>query len=489
MPIEGNSNLEVPNMGDLLFGLYGAVFLTAHYVDSSARKLFSVGVHVTHKIQDAYHRKAAGRISSPYTVLSTILEPYVYEPLVGPSKIRLLTLAPGQSQDAIHCALDTVELDSSPDYEAISYCWGSSLSEQTIVCNGGSLSITKNLYDALYRFRDSCEPRMLWADAICINQMDTAERTQQVPLMRRIYAQCSQCLVWLGLHDYGDGAAAHLLLKLSKLRDLRPLPGRGPDNSPVEKKPWSWYTTTPNQWTSLRKLLDRPWFIRMWTLQEIIIPLRASMFCGKYEWDVDEFLGVIKFIHDNRGEEDLGSVTNRLLQCLKIARSREERHKCQASAGQYRNLLDVLRDARERDAGDERDKIFAVLGLCEEDEALAISTDYNDSRNEVYVNAAKYFLTRSFKPLRMLCAAGYIEGQNKESVLPSWVPDWSQRISLTPSIRHFEESGKFKAGGSTQPEMRFFASPQSTEQLLLKGKIITTLQTSIDINSPIFKEE
>jgi len=227
----------------------------------------------------------------------------------------------------------------------------------------------------------------------------------------------------------------------------------------------------------------------MWTLQEIIIPLRASMFCGKYEWDVDEFLGTIKFIHDNRGEEDLGSVTNGLLQCLKISRGREERHKCQASAGQYRNLFDVLRDARERDAGDERDKVFAVLGLCAEGEARAISADYSDSRNEVYVNVAKYFLTRSSKPLRMLCAAGYIEGQTKESVLPSWVPDWSQRISLTPSIRHFEDSGKFKAGGSTQPEMRFFASPQGTEQLLLKGKIVTTLQTFIDINSPIFKEE
>ena len=142
------------------------------------------------------------------------------------------------------------------------------------------------------------------------------------------------------------------------------------------------------------------------------------MFCGKYEWDVDEFLGVIQFIHENRGEE-LGSVTNGLLQCLKVARSREERHKCQASESQYRNLLDVLRDARERDAGDKRDKVFAVLGLCEEDEALAISADYNDSRNGVYINVAKYFLTSSSKPMRMLCAAGYIEGQNEESVLPS----------------------------------------------------------------------
>ena len=81
------SSPKVPNMGDLLFSLYGAVFLTAHYVDSSTRKLFSVGVQATHKFQDAYDRKAAGRISSPYTAPSTILEPYVYEPLYGPSKI------------------------------------------------------------------------------------------------------------------------------------------------------------------------------------------------------------------------------------------------------------------------------------------------------------------------------------------------------------------------------------------------------------------
>jgi hypothetical protein len=224
----------------------------------------------------------------------------------------------------------------------------------------------------------------------------------------------------------------------------------------------------------------------MWTLQEIIIPLRALMFCSKYEWGVDEFLGVIKFIHDNRGEEDLGSDTNGLLKCLKIARSREEHHKCQVSVCQYRNLLDVLRDARGRDVGDKETRFLQCLDSVMK-MRRAISADHNDTRNEVYVNVAKYFLTRSSKPLPMLFAAGYIEGQNKESVLPSWVPDWSQRISLTPSIRQVEESGKFKAGGSAQPEMRFFTSPQGTEQFLMKGKIVTTLQTFVGMSSPIFK--
>ena len=91
-------------------------------------------------------------------------------------------------------------------------------------------------------------------------------------------------------------SASRLLAKLSKLRQAKPSLG----------KPSSRRTTTPHLWESFRKLLDRLWLSHMWTLQEIILPQHAVILRDRYEWAVDDFLDLTKFVHDNQGEEDLG---------------------------------------------------------------------------------------------------------------------------------------------------------------------------------------
>jgi hypothetical protein len=47
--------------------------------------------------------------------------------------------------------------------------------------------ITKELAAAFKKFRREDSNRLLWVDAICINQNDTKEKNCQVPLMRTIY--------------------------------------------------------------------------------------------------------------------------------------------------------------------------------------------------------------------------------------------------------------------------------------------------------------
>lgn len=41
--------------------------------------------------------------------------------------------------------------------------------------------------------------RVLWIDAVCINQQNINERSQQVAMMCRIYSNASRCLVYLGM--------------------------------------------------------------------------------------------------------------------------------------------------------------------------------------------------------------------------------------------------------------------------------------------------
>ncbi|KAK0662250.1 Heterokaryon incompatibility protein 6 [Lasiodiplodia hormozganensis] len=125
----------------------------------------------------------------------------LYQPLTHPNSIRLLEIQPGTLTESIHCRLFVSHLDRhspSPSYEAISYVWGSPDIRESVRCNEATIRITSNLAAALRRFRLPTEPRVVWADGICINQADDSEKGHQVRLMRLIYKRAARVLVWLG---------------------------------------------------------------------------------------------------------------------------------------------------------------------------------------------------------------------------------------------------------------------------------------------------
>lgn len=126
--------------------------------------------------------------------------PFSYEALDPErSEIRLLKLLPGLRRDKIKCVIFRANLDDKDlRYEALSYTWGSPLPVRTIHLNSKKFCVTPSLHAALQHLRRVDEPRILWVDAVCINQFDFAERSQQVGLMRRIYSQASSVCVWLG---------------------------------------------------------------------------------------------------------------------------------------------------------------------------------------------------------------------------------------------------------------------------------------------------
>lgn len=96
-------------------------------------------------------------------------------------EIRLLSLCSGNIIEDVHCKFFTVSLEDYPQYEALSYFWGDPNNTQTVVLNCRLRSVTTNLESALRRLRrQDGEQRILWVDALCINQDDIAERNQQV---------------------------------------------------------------------------------------------------------------------------------------------------------------------------------------------------------------------------------------------------------------------------------------------------------------------
>jgi hypothetical protein len=172
----------------------------------------------------------------------------IYTPLPRqPGAIRLLRLLPDPDENSlIRCSLFTYDVQEGSEkahlYEALSYVWGDPNIVMKIQVSGYPVNVTENLHAALRRLRDHYFERVIWVDAICIDQRNPEEVKSQILFMARIYSQASRVLVWLGKAADDSDAV---------LEDLRAA-GSGQQ----EKR--------DHDSEGLRRLLERPWFRRAW---------------------------------------------------------------------------------------------------------------------------------------------------------------------------------------------------------------------------------
>ncbi len=131
----------------------------------------------------------------------------VYSALHEKDEIRLLRIEPGTGSVQVKCNLFHARLGESPDYDAVSYMWGldngpgNTKTTMLAIDGARTLEVQENLGNALRYLRLKDKPRVLWVDAICINQADPTERGHQVAQMGMIYSQATTVRVWLGLPD------------------------------------------------------------------------------------------------------------------------------------------------------------------------------------------------------------------------------------------------------------------------------------------------
>lgn len=126
-------------------------------------------------------------------------------------QFRLLTLFPGTGTDPINCQLDVHLLNNCPRFEALSYYWGDPMPIAPITINAVTSKVSRNLGVALQHLRQPQSPRVLWVDAVFINQLDILERNHQVCLMHEVYSTAYSVLVWLGEASDGSDTAMDLL--------------------------------------------------------------------------------------------------------------------------------------------------------------------------------------------------------------------------------------------------------------------------------------
>ncbi|KAK5086738.1 hypothetical protein LTR05_003906 [Lithohypha guttulata] len=454
-----------------------------------------------------------------HNVEDTDLQPFQYEPL-SQTQFRLLELQPSDKKtELVRCSIMAAPLPkadvhdsvaSQGKYEALSYTWGSQNNLRTISLNSRAFHVTVNLHDALLSLRDKAEPRMLWIDAVCINQTDDEEKSRQVQHMKTIYEEASSVVVWLGDEAESSGLA------ISTMRILDD--ERSRELTFKRSHPTACMLNLQKIYFAQLAMYRRPYFRRTWVRQEVSSAKHIVVHCGKdiFSWNllrrsekrlprtgrkldyadieitadhnVESYS--VNFLESFKWLENGWLPGKALLQTFGDIRSLWYYH----SGG----LLELLMAGRAYEATNPRDKIYAVLGMAEvplkagkldkliignqiqetaanpaqadgdlantnddgnpDEEADMLIVDYSASVSAIYQYLAKYMINRD-RNLDILCIIS--THRNKDSAdLPTWTPDWrvpTSDIGMKECFDYFTE--KFGASGSTEAVPQHYDLP------------------------------
>jgi hypothetical protein len=367
-----------------------------------------------------------------------------YEPLAPrTSNFRYLELHGGNEGDPIVCSLHYGFWQSPPQYEALSYVWSNPVIRTTAgevspdgaksetllakaeadrdsmnqaLCDGKRIEIGRNLRDALRAIRYSGKSRMIWVDALCIDQGSNEEKSQQVGMMSQIYARATKVIIWLG----SDPAIEKALVSLT-------------ENDGDSYQHW-------------KHILNATWFRRVWCIQELANARKTVVQSGSSQVSWDRFIAKIHtakrnalFRHDLEDGHmlALGNILYldkvRKLYQAGLNTARDE-WKVWKPEGEL-SLLTLLCLTKHFDATDKRDKLFALVGLASDARSSdwEIMPDYRLSVEEVYHRFALWHTTRK-RQLGVLSFGADRNSVSKEpglQRLPSWVPDLTRPDNTT----------------------------------------------------------
>ncbi|KAJ8127535.1 hypothetical protein O1611_g6102 [Lasiodiplodia mahajangana] len=389
------------------------------------------------------------------------------------TKIRLLHVLPGYA--LIKCKIFRISLHKKPDYETLSYCWGTLDRKEEILINNKSFPITRNLYDALERLRFTDKPRTLWIDAICINQDSLDEKKFFVPLMKEIYQSSRRTIIWLGEHNsLTEGALEILEFMASKYDELR----RGFLSSAYWKKAKRGQKNQKSTWlTELRdqhdkynairaldSLFRRPWFERTWTIQELVVGTDPLVVCGRFhiKW---ETIFRAWFVSD----DDLCQPENiRFLSDLR--KTWEER-------GDSGLLFEIMLKSWHHGVTDEKDKIYGLLGLVSLNHILEVPVeiDYEADTGQVFTQFTRGCISTTKKLDILSMCSGF-----RNSRWPG-VPSWALHCRPDPAT---EPHPDISLACSAEGRRRSFNAgtwPLKTFEFSIDGKALGLVALELDI--------
>lgn len=427
-------------------------------------------------------------ISSTYYALTTLQlakmvsqDPFKYIQLQpSMNTARVVDILPGDDSTPIQCQMRVINLDVASPYCALSYVWGERSECYKISVDQKEKWVTQKLYEAMQHLRSRAETFTIWIDAICINQLDSSEKSVQVRKMQEIYGRSKEVLIWLGSERDGSASAIALASFISaywsekglnltdaesdfrhkSIADLSILLDRCKiDSTSVE---------------AFRLLIARDWFERVWTVQEAAAPVKKKTIqCGYSRIDWWSFIAAAKFLSHAIIRPDLKdyfpnsnplSTTTPLRGLFNL----DQLQRLIEGGSHQTDLLRTLANHRHYKATDPRDKVYALLGLVTE--ALTEDWVYNYSLDfrTVYLKVAEHCILHqgSFECL------GYCNPSARDPDLSTWIPNWHD-----PSVRHplaYHSKQKSGFGGPNLFLKRMYSSSAD----------VTSQKRRIDLSIP-----
>ena len=384
---------------------------------------------------------------------------YQYVPLISSREIRLLKVFCIGSPKQFTCELVSVSLDNLPmQYLAISYTWGEpAVYSEVLLGDNRFLGITKAVSIILDTMFDQGESMHIWIDSLCINQSDKREKSRQVRLMAEIYAKALQVVICLGEASPESDLAMDFVdpLRHAILAARR---DKAPFSPELLFKKGGFDLSSPS-WVALGKLFRRPWFGRIWVVQEVVVASDPVFICGNraLRWGTLVYVATRLFQHaiahllGHNPDDPLTALSapegvNRL-PAVAEARAMKQEHESES-------FQDTLIGMYSYHATDPRDKIYALLGIATDTEDVMLNPDYEASVEEVYARTARYLLQRDAS-IVILHKAGTGYPRKRER-LPSWVPQWEWN-SVEEDCLCFggmHKWSKYKAAGDSIPKVR-----------------------------------
>lgn len=352
--------------------------------------------------------------------------------------ICILVLQPGSLDDDLHCDLLITPLEQAQlNFEALSYTWGPPSEARYIHIGNATKAIGDNLFQALGNLRTKSAPRRLWADALCINQDDEVEKTQQVASMGEIYQAAIRTVIWLGeespLREF-DFATRFFewVVPIFGTRYPNARDPRGTYLKPPSKDSYvdvdevieafndecSTIAIDTLTLPTIQAFYDRSWFGRRWILQEVHNGREMIIYCGRQTmpWKLfQDAMGLPLNVRVGHWKpQTIASLHGRLdVSLVDVLQTLETYHAFECADD--RDLLSTLLNFRAYRLLTNHYRLFKV--------------DYTKSVEQNFIAFAKELVDQG-RVLSLLVHA--TKRRRKDQIvqtatpqtLPSWVPDW-----------------------------------------------------------------
>ncbi|OCK90529.1 uncharacterized protein K441DRAFT_578728 [Cenococcum geophilum 1.58] len=388
---------------------------------------------------------------------------YSHRPLRD-AEIRLLIVLPGNGEETLRIVIFHTSIERSDQYQALSYVWGTHLQPQMLSTQAGILDVTPSLHAALRHLRQKKEPVILWVDAICINQNDKKEKAQQIRLLPHIFQRATSVIVFLGQDDRSHHAIETLMQIRAKdtsvlwPKCISPIPAS-----------WSDQSIPPHDdrmWGDIIEFFQRPWFRRIWVIQEVVLAAGVRIICGKWNIDWNDLFSAVETIDREfrTSRNDIFRTKFAWEPFLELAKQREW------EARQTRwSLIRLLESFRAAESTLRRDRLFALLGFASDGDNLAFEPSY-DAPLEVIVRRYACAFIKQGKVMLLLYRAGL---GSQPSRFPSWIPNWT---IPRPSSLYDSSSRGMNRNASWVAEPETSCDP-SSDELEIHGYQVDVLIT------------